>query len=78
MKPAPDSQLPAQLFARALLTGDVGFKLFHALVEQFPTLPRPDVYLGAALAWTELAAGLLAAEAEIQDLRRQLEQRRVA
>ncbi len=57
--------LPAQTFARHLLSGAVGCALYHDLIAQFPDIGREDAFLGIALAWTEMQASLLACEAEI-------------
>lgn len=73
-----DATLPAQAFARALLTGRIGFALFHDLSEQFPAITRQEVFWGCALAWTDREAALVAAEVEIRTLRRQLEHREAA
>ncbi len=64
--------LPSQALARLLLSGEVGLRLFHALTDQFPTMCRTEVFIGIALAWTDLQAALVAAEAQILDLRRRL------
>jgi len=71
---ASDTRLPAQEFARALLGGDIGIALYQDLAERFPTIRREDVFFGVALAWTELQAGLVAAEAELRYVRRLLEE----
>ena len=63
---------PPQALARLLLSGEVGLPLYHALADQFPTIRRIEVFFAIALAWTDLQAGLVAAGAEISDLRRQL------
>ncbi len=67
--------LPAQAFARFLLSGEVGLRLYYALADQFPTIRRIEVFFGIALAWTDLQAALVAAEAQILDLRRRLSSR---
>lgn len=77
----PDADYAPQRFARALLTMPLGLDAFDRLLEQFPSLGRENVYYGAILAVADLAAGLVAAEAEVSVLRRRLaatEQRRAA
>ena len=64
--------LPSQALARVLLSGEVGLRLYHALADQFPAMRRTEVFIGIALAWTDLQAALVAAEAQILDLRRRL------
>ena len=66
------ASLPSQELARHLLAGNVGLTLYFELAERFPTIRRTDVFFGIALAWTDLQAAQVAAEAEISDLRRQL------
>jgi hypothetical protein len=66
------ASLPAQSLARLLLSGEVGLTLFNRLLDHFPEIRRTDAFLGVALAWTDLQAALLAAEAQIIDLRRRL------
>ncbi len=69
------TNLPEQRLARQLLTGEVDFDLYDALIKQFPATPRTSVYMAITLAWTDREAALLCAESEIRNLRRQLEQR---
>ena len=64
--------LASQALARLLLSGEVGLRLYHTLADQFPATRRTEVFIGIALAWTDLQAALVAAEAQILDLRRQL------
>ena len=64
--------LPSQALARVLLSGEVGLRLYHALADQFPSIRRPEVFFGIALAWTDIQAALVAAETQISHLRRQL------
>jgi hypothetical protein len=68
-----DENLPAQVLARALLGGEVGLSLLDRLETDFATTSRSDVFLAIALAWTEMQAGLVACEAEIRSLRRELQ-----
>lgn len=72
MSPAPDTDLPAQRLARLLLSGCVGQALLAELSTRFRDISRSDMFWGVALAWTDREAALLAAEAEILDLRRRL------
>ena len=64
--------LPSQKLAKCLLTGSVGMNLFHELADSFPTIHLTEVFFGITLAWTDMQAGLVAAEAEIDHLRRRL------
>lgn len=77
MQPSLD-QLPAKKLAVALLSGLVGFELFHTLERDFPDIRRADVFFGIALAWTELQASLLACEVEIRALKAQVGLREAA
>jgi hypothetical protein len=73
MSGAPDADLPHQRLARALLTsGLCGQHLLAHLAAEFPDLSRGDVFAGIALAWSDRETALLAAEAEVRALRRQL------
>lgn len=72
MSSPPDAFIPAQRLARTLLSGDLGLTLYARLAEEFPAITRHDVFYGVSLAWTELSASLLAAEAEVHDLRQRL------
>lgn len=73
MSPPADAPLPAQAFARALLTGEVGHALLDRLNAEFPDIGRHDVFYGVTLALSDLHAGLIAADYEARVLRRQLE-----
>jgi hypothetical protein len=66
------ARLVSQEVARCLLSGNVGLKLYFDLATRFPSIRRTEVFFGIALAWTDLQGALVAAEAEISDLRRQL------
>jgi len=73
MRPdAPDAHIAPQRFARTLLAGPLGIELFAVLSRDFPDIRRTDCFYGAALAITDMSAALLAAEAEVDALRRQL------
>jgi len=72
MSTPAEADLPAQRFARLLLGGTVGMALYGSLSAEFPDIRRDDAFFGIALAWTEMAAGLVAAEAEIAELRKRL------
>jgi len=72
MNTQAEAELPAQRLARLLLGGAVGMTLYGSLSAEFPDICRDDTFFGIALAWTEMAAGLVAAEAEVADLRRRL------
>jgi hypothetical protein len=78
MSVAPDADLPAQRLARMLLGGPLGLELLQRLSDEFGDIRREEAFAGVALAWTDYAAALVAAETEIRALRRQLEQRRAA
>ena len=66
------ASLPSQALARHLLSGEMGLRLYRGLADQFPAIRRTEVFLGIALAWTDLQAALVGVEAELAHLRRQL------
>lgn len=78
MSEAPDAELPAQRFARLLVSGVCGATLYERLFEEFADITRADVFFGVALAWTDREAALVACEVEIRALRQQLAQARRA
>jgi hypothetical protein len=75
---ARDADLPGQQLARLLLGGPLGLDLLQRLHDEFGDITRAEAFAGVALAWTDYAAALVAAETEIRALRRQLDYRRAA
>lgn len=75
-EPLDVDDLPAQQIAQYLLSGEAGLTLYSGLHERFPAVGRDDLYFGVALAFSEMAAGLVAAECELRAAQRQLEGRR--
>lgn len=78
MTAPPEVAFPAQRFARALLSGEVGFALLDKLTADFPDIGRNDVFFGCTLALSEMHASLIASEYELRIARRQLEHREAA
>lgn len=73
-----DATFPAQRFARALISGEVGFALLNRLRTEFATIGREEIFVGCTLALSELHASLIAADYEARVLRSQLERREAA
>lgn len=80
--PCPQAEglldLPYVQLSGAIMAGGTSAEMFDRLSSHFPAISRGDAFLGFCIAWTQLSADLLIAEAENRLLRSRIAEGRVA